>query len=196
MQAYSSAHTVLLSILMMHMNWAFSVHNDKHIDRVLYYYLFNTGQRDLYMCLFLYLVHLLYHEVGLKYECCWSFLVTLTVCGVTFYLGKQQAQVSSLCQRRYFPKQRLTLKDPIRQPGSLTFFLFCFFGFFFGQQWLFFFCMLPISTAREWHLPVLPFWLNFLRVLWNYAVAHKWSLCISNRWNETNDVLKISITEI
>lgn len=47
------------------------------------------GRRDImYMCLFLYLVHLLYHEVGLKYECCWSFLVTLTVCGVTFVPGE------------------------------------------------------------------------------------------------------------
>lgn len=131
MEAYLSAHTVILSILMMHMNWAFSVHNDKHIDRVLYYYLFNIGQWDLYVCLFLYLVHLLYHEVGLKYECCWSFLVTLTVCGVTFYLGKQQAQVSSLCQRRYFPKQRLTLRDPPRQPDNLIFFYLDNSGWFF-----------------------------------------------------------------
>lgn len=53
MQAYSSAHTVILSIFMMHINWAFfSVHNDKHIDRVLYYNLFNIGQWDLYVCLF------------------------------------------------------------------------------------------------------------------------------------------------
>lgn len=103
----------------------------KHIDRVLYYYLFNIGQWDLYVCLFLYLVHLLYHEVGLKYECCWSFLVTLTVCGVTFYLGKQQAQVSSLCQRRYFPKQRLTLRDPLRQPDNLIFFYLDNSGWFF-----------------------------------------------------------------
>lgn len=178
----------------MHMNWAFSVHNDKHIDRVLYYYLFNIGQWDLYMCLFLYLVHLLYHEVGLKYECCWSFLVTLTVCGVTFYLGKQQAQVSSLCQRRYFPKQRLTFRDPVRQPGNLIFFFFLttVVDFFFFS----FFLYATYFNSKKWHLAVMPFWLNFLRVLWNYAVAHKWSLCISNRWNETNDVLKISITEI
>lgn len=166
MQAYLSAHIVILSILMMHMNWAFSVHNDKHIDRVLYYYLFNIGQWDLYVCLFLYLVHLLYHEVGLKYECCWSFLVTLTVCGVTFYLGKQQAQVSSLCQRRYFPKQRLTLRDPPRQPDNLIFFIWTtVVGFLYATYF----------NSKKWHLPEVPFWLNFLRVLWNYAVAHKWS---------------------
>lgn len=90
--------------------------------------------RPVCVFVFLYLVHLLYHEVGLKSECCWSFLVTLTVCGVTFYLGKQQAQVSSLCQRSCFPKQRLTLRDPIRQSGNLIFFLF-------GQQWFLFFCL-------------------------------------------------------
>lgn len=126
-QAYLSARTVVLSILTMHTNWAFPVHNDKHIDRVLYYYLFNIGQRDLYVCLFLYLVHLLYHEVGLKYECCWSFLVTLTVCGVTFYLGKQLAQVSSLRQRRYFPKEKSTPRDPRRQPDGLISLFFFFY---------------------------------------------------------------------
>lgn len=108
MQADSSAHTVILSILMMHTNWAFSVHNDKHIDRVLYYYLFNTEQWDLYVCLFLYLVHLLYHEVGLKYECCWSFLVTLTVCVVCDFLPGETAGLSVFpLSETLFPKTEI-----------------------------------------------------------------------------------------
>lgn len=44
-------HTLfILSILMMHINWAFSVHDDKHNERVLYYYLFNMGQQGICMC--------------------------------------------------------------------------------------------------------------------------------------------------
>lgn len=94
----------------------------------------------MYVCLFLYLVHLLYHEVGLKYECCWSFLVTLTVCGVTFVPGETAGPSVFPSSAMLFPKPRLILRNPLRQPEN--------FILLFGQQW-FVFCMLPISTARN-----------------------------------------------
>lgn len=59
--------TVILSIFDdAHKFELFSVHDDKHTERVLYYYIFNTGRQGICMCLFLYVVHLLYHEIGLK----------------------------------------------------------------------------------------------------------------------------------
>lgn len=64
---------------------------------------------------------------------------------------------------------------------------------FIGQQW--FILYATYFKSRKWHLPLLsgPWWSWVLR---NYVVAHNWLWYNGNRWNETNDVLMISISEI
>lgn len=140
MQAYVSAYTVILSILMTHINRAFSVHDDKHRESPLLLPIQYGTMRHMYVCLFLYLVHLLYHEVGLKYECCWSFLVTLTVCGVTFVPGETAGPSVFPLSAMLFPKPRLILRNPLQTAGE-----------FYPFIWttVVCFCMLPILTERN-----------------------------------------------
>lgn len=118
----------------------------------------------MYVCLFLYLVHLLYHEVGLKYECCWSFLVTLTVCGVTFVPGETAGPSVFPLSAMLFPKPRLILRNPLRQPEN--------FILLFGQQWFVFVCYL--FQQQEMVSASDAIVMKLLRVLRDYVVAHNW----------------------
>lgn len=116
----------------------------------------------MYVCLFFYLVHLLYHEVGLKYECCWSFLVTLTVCGVTFVPGEKAGPSVFPLLAMLFQKPRLILRNPLRLPEN--------FNLLVGQQWFIFLCYL--LQKQEMLSASGAIVMKLLSVLRDYVVAH------------------------
>lgn len=176
------AYTLILSILTVHINLFFFGIQWQNTPRKSFII---TKIRPMFLCLFFVFSALIMPWSRLEHECCWSFLVTLIVCGVTFVPGEDQAQVSSLCQQCYFQKPRLILRYHLWHPENSTYIICRPVGHFFF--------ILPILQKRERSIclwgPLC--WFCFESFKRCYVVAHNWLYYIRKRWVETHEILKI-----
>lgn len=120
-----SAYTVILFILMMHINWAFSVHDDKHIERVLYY-IYSIWDNKAYVCVFV--------SVFSALTIPWNRLEIGVLLELSSYLDRVWCDFCTWGNSRLkclpFVSNVIskTKVNPRRQPENFT--------LLFGQQWI------------------------------------------------------------
>ena len=84
------------------------------------------------------------------------------MCGVTFVPGETAGSSVFPLSAMLFPKTRLILRDPLRQPENFT--------LLFGQQW--FVLYATYFKTRKWHVGAIV--MKLLGVLTDDVVAHNW----------------------